>query len=171
MEWIDLAQARDKWRFLTDTVLKLWVPYNAGNIWTGCTRSRCSMQLASHPFHPTSVPPLWMHAADLYALKQKRICLTHWSVPCSVASKYGWLGQWPFTRMTVNVSRNHFHRPQSACCESDTLFLIPTNTVPYTHLLLRQKYPSVKSITTRAGIKIRILTSNYWTTTNLGECI
>jgi hypothetical protein len=28
-------------------------------------QGHCSMQLASHPFHPTSVPPLWMHAADL----------------------------------------------------------------------------------------------------------
>jgi hypothetical protein len=26
MEWTDLAQDRDKWRFLMDTVMNLWVP-------------------------------------------------------------------------------------------------------------------------------------------------
>jgi hypothetical protein len=26
MDWIDLAQDRDKWRALVNTVMKLWVP-------------------------------------------------------------------------------------------------------------------------------------------------
>jgi hypothetical protein len=26
MEWIDLAQDRDQWRVLVNTVIKLWVP-------------------------------------------------------------------------------------------------------------------------------------------------
>jgi hypothetical protein len=31
MEWIDLAQDRDRWRALVNTVMKLRVPKNAGN--------------------------------------------------------------------------------------------------------------------------------------------
>ena len=30
MEWIDLAQDRDMWWALVNTVMNLWVPYNAG---------------------------------------------------------------------------------------------------------------------------------------------
>jgi hypothetical protein len=31
MEWIDLAQDRDRWRVLVNAVMKLRVPSNAGN--------------------------------------------------------------------------------------------------------------------------------------------
>jgi CRISPR/Cas system-associated protein Cas7 (RAMP superfamily) len=30
MEWIDLAQDRDRWRALVTAVMNLWGPYNAG---------------------------------------------------------------------------------------------------------------------------------------------
>jgi hypothetical protein len=30
VDWIDMAQYRDQWRALMNTVLKLRVPYNAG---------------------------------------------------------------------------------------------------------------------------------------------
>ena len=32
MEWIDLAQDRNRWRALVNEVINLWVPYNAGNL-------------------------------------------------------------------------------------------------------------------------------------------
>jgi len=32
--WIDLAQDRDKWRVLVNTVMNLWVPYNMGRLLT-----------------------------------------------------------------------------------------------------------------------------------------
>jgi hypothetical protein len=37
MDWIHVAQYRDQWRALVNTVLNLRVPYNAGKFLRGCT--------------------------------------------------------------------------------------------------------------------------------------
>jgi hypothetical protein len=37
VDWIDMAQDRDQWRALVNTVLNLRVSYNAGGFLRGCT--------------------------------------------------------------------------------------------------------------------------------------
>jgi hypothetical protein len=42
MEWIGLAQDRDRWRTLVSEVMNLRVPRNAGNFLTSCKPVSCS---------------------------------------------------------------------------------------------------------------------------------
>jgi hypothetical protein len=48
LDWIDLAQDRDQWRVLMNTVMNLRVPYNAGKFLSSCTTGGFSRMVQLH---------------------------------------------------------------------------------------------------------------------------
>jgi hypothetical protein len=48
IDWIGLAQDRDKWRALANAVLSLWVPQNAGRLSSGSTTGGLSSSAQLH---------------------------------------------------------------------------------------------------------------------------
>jgi hypothetical protein len=51
MNWMDLAQDRDQWRALVNTVMNPWVPYNAGKFLSSC---KIGGYLSRAQFHEVS---------------------------------------------------------------------------------------------------------------------
>jgi hypothetical protein len=48
MDWIDLAEDREQWRALVNTVMNLRVPQNAGNFLNNCTTCGFSRRAQLH---------------------------------------------------------------------------------------------------------------------------
>jgi hypothetical protein len=48
MDWIDLAQDRDQWQALVNTVMNLRIPYNAGKFFSSCTIGGFSRRAQLH---------------------------------------------------------------------------------------------------------------------------
>jgi hypothetical protein len=50
MDWIQLAQDRDQWRALVNTVMNLWIPQNAGKFLSSCTIGGFSRRAQLHEY-------------------------------------------------------------------------------------------------------------------------
>jgi hypothetical protein len=48
VDWINLAQDRDRWRTLMNTVMNLLVPYNVMKLFSRCTTSGFSKRARLH---------------------------------------------------------------------------------------------------------------------------
>jgi hypothetical protein len=48
VDWIGLAQDRNRWRALVNSVLTLWVPYNDGKLSSGLTSSGLTSSAQFH---------------------------------------------------------------------------------------------------------------------------
>jgi len=74
MDWIGLAQDRDRWRTLVSAVMNLWVPWNAGNFLTSCKPVSFSRTL----YH--GVSNLCYFEIDTYACNWNSSEYTHYLV-------------------------------------------------------------------------------------------
>jgi hypothetical protein len=45
MDWINLAQDRDQWRALVNTIMNLQAPYNVGKFLSSCSTGGCSRRI------------------------------------------------------------------------------------------------------------------------------
>ena len=61
MDWVGLAQDRDRWRTLVSAVMKIRVPRNAGNFLTSCKPVSFSRRTLHHAVSKYGIPKWAKH--------------------------------------------------------------------------------------------------------------
>ena len=80
MDWIGLAQDRDRWRTLVSAVMKLRVPWNAGNFLTSCKPVSFSRRTLHHGLNKYRDVCTW-----------SEICSAEWNMNLLVSQLSGYL--------------------------------------------------------------------------------
>jgi hypothetical protein len=66
MEWIDLAQDRDQWRALVNTVMNLRAPKNAEKLLSSCTTGDFSRRAQLHEEITTCMQQWWIVGSGVF---------------------------------------------------------------------------------------------------------
>ena len=88
VDWIGLAQDRDRWRTLVSTVMNLRVPWNTGNFLTSCKPVSCSGTTLHHGVSDSSsilpstflFPNFFLDScfpANIVYVSRCKVCMTH----------------------------------------------------------------------------------------------
>jgi hypothetical protein len=76
MDWIGLAQGRDQWRALVNTVMNLKVRQSAGKFRSDCTTGGFSRSTQFHGVKLCQIESEELHAENLKSLYIKQNCIT-----------------------------------------------------------------------------------------------
>jgi hypothetical protein len=74
MDWIDLAQNRDQWRALVNTVMNLWVPQNVGKFLSFSRRAQLhevSISVLIWAERKQEIVQLHSHLTKIFILQNK----------------------------------------------------------------------------------------------------
>jgi hypothetical protein len=61
MDWIDLAQDRDQWKAVVNTIMNIRVTQNVGEFWSSCTTGGFSRRAQLHEVS-------WFQAVDFFLM-------------------------------------------------------------------------------------------------------